>query len=120
MELSPQMENALNDRFNWKLTNVPELETPVLAVYDYSPSDRQFPVSIAFDYSGGPKCWLSESSMKKINDDAPRPYPDYRQFVLEGRQFHPYSIQAFPESIFKNINEFVSACRKLYQHVEWS
>ena len=120
MGLSPQMRDALDHRFNWKLTNVSELENPVLAVFDYSPSDSQRPVSIAFDYSSGPKCWLSELLVREIDNNGPRYHPDYREFVLEGRQFHPYSIRAFLESIFEDINEFVSACRQLYQHVEWS
>ena len=25
--------------------------------WDYSPSNDQPPISIAFDYNGGPKCW---------------------------------------------------------------
>ena len=120
MGLPPQMKEALDHRFNWKLTNVPELENPILAVFDYSPSDRQLPVSIAFDYSGGPKCWLSESSVREIDNNGPKNHPDYREFVLEGRQFHPYSIQAFPGVIFEDIDQFVRACRRLYHHVEGS
>lgn len=120
MGLSPQMRDALDYRFNWKLTNVSELENPVLAVFDYSPSDSQRPVSIAFDYSGGPKCWLSELSVREIDNNGPKHHPKYREFVLEGRQFHPYSIQSLPRTIFEDIDEFVSVCQRLYRHVERS
>lgn len=120
MALSAEMTDALAGSFHWKLTNVPELESPVLMVFDYSPRNEPHLVSIAFDYSGGPKCWMSESKVRKIGDKAPNPHPDYRMFVFDGRTFHPYSIQAFPSSIFEDIHEFKSACHRLYQHVIWS
>lgn len=120
MALSAEMKDALAGSFHWKLTNVPELESPVLMVFDYSPRNEPHLASIAFDYSGGPKCWLSESKVRKIGDEAPNPHPDYRMFVFDRRTFHPYSIQAFPPSIFEDIHEFKSACHRLYQHVVWS
>ena len=119
MALSAQMKETLDQSFKWKLTNVPELENPVLIVLDYSPSDDQRPLSIAFDYSGGRKCWLSESKVSKIGDDGPKPYPKYRKFVFEGREFYPYSIVAFPQAIFDEFQEFAAACRCLYQHADW-
>ena len=87
---------------------------------DYSPSDDQPPLSIAFDFSGGPKCWLSESRVRDIGNEGPKLHAAYRNFVFEGREFHPYSIIAFPQAIFEEIQEFSSACQCLYQHVDWS
>lgn len=120
MTLSAGMTDALTRSFNWTLRNVPELESPVLMVLDYSPRDMPHLLSIAFDYSGGPKCWLSEPKVQKIGNDGPNPHADYRTFSLDGRTFHPYSIQAFPQAIFDDILEFKSACRSLYRHVVWS
>ena len=120
MTLPAQMKEALDQSFKWRPTNVPELENPVLIVLDYSPGDDQRPLSIAFDFSGGAKCWLSETKVRKIGDDGPKPHPDYRKFVFEGREFHPYSIRAFPQAIFAEIQKFQSACRGLYQHADWN
>ena len=120
MALTETMEEELNQCFNWRLTNVPELENLVLIVLDYSPSVDQPPLSIAFDFSCGAKCWLSASKVRKIGDKGPSPHPDYRRFVFEGRKFHPYSIIAFPQAIFEEIQKFSSACQCLYQHVDWS
>ena len=120
MDLSIEMNEALDQFFNWRLVNVPELEHPVLIILEYSPNDDQHPLSIAFDYSGGPKCWLSKSKVRKIGDNSPKPHADYRNFVFNERKFYPYSIKALPKTIFNNIEEFMSVCRLLYQHIEWS
>lgn len=118
--LSTQMEDVLTRSFNWKLTNVPELENRVLIVFDYSPRDSPNLLSIAFDYSGGAKCWMSEARVRKIGGEGPNPHSDYRKFVCDGREFHPYSIRPLPQTIFADIQEFRSACQCLYRHVEWS
>ena len=114
------MKEALNQRFKWKLTNVPELEQPVLIVLDYSPSIDRPLLSIAFDSSDGPKCWLTTSKVTQIGDNGPNPYEDYRKLVFEGQEFHPYSIESFPKAIFEDIQQFRRACEVLYQHADWS
>ena len=119
MSLSPEITLALARRFKWKLTNVPPLEKPVLIVCDYSPSDDAPPLSIAFDWAGRAMCWLSETRLVKIGDNCPRHHPRYKQFVFEGRQFHPFSVQAFPKEIFSNIDALIFACQNLYGHIEW-
>ena len=120
MEISEETTKALDWLFKWKLTNVPVLEKPALIVFDYSPTDDMPPLSMAFDWFGGPKCWLSETRLKKIGDNLPKFHPKYKKFNLEGREFHPFSIQAFPKEIFGNIDEFTHACRSLYEHVDWN
>ena len=120
MELTTGMEEALNERFNWKLTNVPELEQPVLIVLDYSPSIDKPLLSIAFDSSSGPKCWLTVSKVILIDRKGPSPHEDYRKFVFGGRKFYPYSITSFPNAIFDDIRQFTRACEVLYQHADWS
>ena len=113
------MEDALNCRFNWRLCNVPELEQPVLIVLDYSPTDELPPLSIAFDWAGGPKCWMSTLKVVRIRNECPKPHSAYRRFTFEGRTLHPYSIKAFPQTIFGEIAHFSAACHRLYQHVAW-
>ena len=120
MILSETMKRALDQSFRSRLVNVPELESPVLIVLDYSPSNGPNLLSLAFDCSGGAKCWLTESKVIEIGGEAPRPHAGYKKFVFKGREFHPYSIQAFPQSVFENIQEFRRACRLLYQHIAWS
>lgn len=114
------MTQALNHRFKWRLTNVPALDKPALILYDYSPKDDAPPLSIAFDWGGRPRCWMTETRLVKIGDECPRHHPKYREFVLEGRRFHPFSVEAFPETIFTDINRLNLACHTLYQHVDWS
>lgn len=116
MGLSPDMKEELDQRFSWKLTNVPELENPVLAVFEYSPNASQRPISIALDFSGGAKCWLTESTVQEIDNEGPKPHAQYREFVLERRHFFPYSIQAPPQTIFEDIHVLASVCQRLYLH----
>ena len=120
MRLSPEMTQALDRRFKWKLTNVPVLEKPVLIVFDYGPSDDAPPLSVAFDLAGRARCWLSETRLEKIANIGPKHHPDYNGFVFEQRQFHPFSVIAFPSAIFSDIDALIVACQSLYDHVEWS
>ena len=120
MGLSAEMAKALDSRFKCQLTNVPVQEKPVLIVFDYSPRDDMRPLSIAFDWACGPKCWLTETELVKINNNRPKLHPKYKAFGFEGRRFHPFSVTAFPRSIFENIDEFTLACRTLYEHIVWS
>ncbi|MYH34636.1 MAG: hypothetical protein F4010_02125 [Cenarchaeum sp. SB0669_bin_11] len=119
MALSTVMEDALNQRFNWRLTNVPELESPILIVLDYSPDDDAPPLSIALDYADGPKCWMSQDQVIQIDSDGPRRHDDYKQFVFEGRRFYPYSIQNLGMSPFEDIQALTSVWLRLYRHVDW-
>lgn len=118
MSLQEKFKKEFDQCFRGELTNVPELENPVLIVLEYSPRDDQRPVSIAFDYLGAPKCWLTEPTVRKINDRGPKPYPKYKKFTYKQRIFHPYSVKSFARSIFEDIREFKTACQSLYQHVK--
>ena len=119
-QISAAMQEELDGFAKWSLVQVPVLEDPVLLILDYSPGMEQPPLSIAFDYGCGPKCWMTASQVREIGDKAPNYHEDYREFLWEGRQFVPYSIQNLPGSIFDNITALQAACRRLYQHVEWA
>lgn len=119
-QLSTSMKEGLDRFFDWTLTHVPVLETPVLVILDYSPSAGQRPLSIAFDYGCGPKCWMTASRVRTIDGVAPNPHGDYKEFTWEGRKFKPYSIQRLSESIFKNVDELAAVCQRLYCHVAWT
>lgn len=116
---SAAMMEKLNQTFNWTLTQIPALESPVLLILDYSPSAGERPLSIAFDYGCGPKCWMTASTVKKIGRDAPKPHEDYREFPWQGRQFKPYSIQRLSKTIFDDVDTLLAVCRRLYRHVVW-
>ena len=118
-QLSAAMEEKLDQFFNWKLTQVKVLESPVLLILDYSPSVSERPLSIAFDYGHGAKCWMTASKVREIANDGPNPHEDYKEFTWEERQFKPYSIAPLPTSIFENVDDLREACRKLYRHVVW-
>ena len=80
-QLSAAMEDKLDEFFDWTLTQVKVLESPVLLILNYSPSVGERPLSIAFDYGCGPKCWMTASKVQKIGDDAPNPHKDYKEFT---------------------------------------
>lgn len=121
MKKAEETRKALEQSFNCKQINVSELDTPLLVVLDYSPSDNQRPLlSIAFDVLGRPRCWMTVSKVRDIDGKSPNRHEDYREFTYEGRRFHPYSIHAFPLSIFTDVEEFTFACRLLYAHADWS
>lgn len=120
MALSEQMTQALHRRFKWKLTNVTALDKPALIVFDYSPTDDMPPLSIGFDSAGRARCWMTETRLVSIRNKCPRHYPNYRRFVFAGREFHPFSVEAFSTSIFASIDDLIVACRTLYDHVNWS
>ena len=82
MGLSEGMQRQLAQSFDWRLENVRELDSPVLMVLDYSPSNDRAPVSIAFDVSGGPECWLSESTVYDEGWMLPEGSPALRGFRL--------------------------------------
>ena len=65
-QISAAMQEKLNEFAMWSLEQVPVLEDPVLLILDYSPAMDQPPLSIAFDYGCGPKCWMTASKVNKI------------------------------------------------------
>ena len=119
-QLSAAMQEKLNDFAKWAFEQVRVLESPVLLILDYSPRADQRPLSIAFDYGGGAKCWMTAAKVRKIDEDGPNFCEDYKEFAFERQQFMPYSIRQLPGSIFENIDELKAACRRLYRHVVWT
>lgn len=116
MELSDQMVQALDERFRWYKGTVPELDEPeLLIVFNFAPDIDQPLLSIAFDLSGGARCWAS-ARMKKEGDKGPNEHSGYRTFEHEGTTFLPYSIKPFEKSIFKDVQRLRAACKSLYQY----
>lgn len=118
-QLPAAMKVSLDQFFNWTLVQVPVLESPVLLILDYSPSVGEPPLSVAFDYGQGAKCWMTASEARKIGDDAPKAHEDYKEFTWQGRQFKPYSIRSLSGSIFEDVDALKAVCRKLYRHAVW-
>ena len=118
-QLSAAMKEKLSDFTSWAFEQVRVLESPVLLILDYSPGSNQRPLSIAFDYGCGAKCWMTVAEVTKIGNDGPNFHEEYKEFTFDGRQFLPYSIQQLPKSIFENIDELKAACRRLYRHAVW-
>lgn len=122
MASKDEIERLLRDSFNVEVAIVPELEHPVVIVLDYSPTDSERPISMAFGLRAEPKCWLTltESEVGKVAGEAPRFHPSYRQFAYRGREFHPYSIQPLDGEVFTSALRFESLCRRMYGHAAWS
>lgn len=119
-QVSTAMREKLDQLFDWTLAQVPVLERPVLLIFDYSPSASEHPLSIGLDYECGPKCWMTTSRVRNIGNEAPRSHEDYKEFTWAGREFKPYSIQSFSESIFEDVDALCAVCKRLYHHVVWA
>ena len=115
-ELSDEVQRALCKNVDWSREQPPEAVPPVLLILNYCPPGRQGLLSIAFDMTGGPKCWLTASKAREINGAGPRYHPDYRKFEHGGETFHPYSVESFPAEIFASSHALFTACRHLYEH----
>ena len=116
MELSDQMEHALTEQFKWFKGTVPELDEPeLLIVFNYSPHLGKPLLSIAFDLSGGARCWMSERTEKQGNK-GPNPHSDYRTFEHDGTTFLPYSITSLGTGIFVDVQKLEAVCESLYQY----
>ena len=118
MQLDACTLKALHDRHKCHYGNIPALSQPVLAVFDYSPSDNEPPLSIIFDGELGSKCWMSESNVREINDNGPR-IGHYGDYQYDGHQFYGFSIQAFSQSDFDDVDRIERICRSLYAHIVW-
>ena len=120
MQLTEEIRGALDERFKCFFHgNVPELPQPVLVIFDYSPTDNDLLLSIAFDGQLGPKCWMSENEVKTINGKGPRLHESYGNFKFMDRQFYGYSIAALSQSEFDDIGLLEDVCRRLYAHIVW-
>ena len=122
MVAANQIERLLRESLNVKITNVPELEHLVIIVLDYSPTDSERPISMAFGLEEEAKCWLTltESEIRTVDDEGPSSHPNYRQFAYQGRQFYPYSIRPLGQEVFACVSRFESICRRMYGHAVWS
>ena len=119
MVLTEDVRLALNERFKNHFGNIPGLAQPVLIIFDYSPTNSDPPLSIAFDGQLGPKCWMSEREVQEIDGDRPK-LGHYGEFRFERRDFYGFSIQAISQSTFNDINEICEVCRRLYAHIVWA
>ena len=118
MQLDECTRQALADRFKYYYGNIPNLAQPVLVVFDYSPTDNEPPLSIVFDGELGSKCWMSERTVKEIDGNGPR-LGHYGDYQYDGHQFYGFSIQAFSQSDFDDVDRIESNCRRLYAHILW-
>lgn len=118
MEFSEEFREGLNESFDWKYTNVSNLEEPVLMIFNYSPSSELPPFSFAFSLRGSPKCWISHDKMKKVGNEAPNRYPDYKDFNHNRQKFYAYSVRAFEKATFSDITKFKKVCNRLYVNID--
>lgn len=118
MQLAASTRQALCKRRKCYYGNIAALSQPVLAVFGYSPTDNDPPLSIVFDGELGPKCWMSERTVREINGNGPR-LGHYGDYEYDGHQFYGFSIQAFSQSDFDNADRIESICRRLYEHIVW-
>ena len=118
MQINAATLQALKDRFKCHYGNIPAVSQPILAVFDYSPTDNDPPLSIVFDGEMGAKCWMSESTTEDIDGNGPR-VGNYGNFEFDGHQFYGFSIQPFSQSDFDDVSAIETICRRLYAHIVW-
>ena len=118
MELSEEFREGLNEYFDWEYTNIPNLEEPVLIIFNYSPLSESLPFSFGFSLRGSPKCWISHDKVKEVGGESPNRKQDYRDFNYKGQRFYAYSVQSFENSTFRNIAEFKKVCKRLYANID--
>ena len=117
MTVSEEFQQRLDEHFNWEETNIPNLNRPVLLIFDYSPTDGAQPFSFAFE-PGASKCWITHNKIKLVDDIAPPAFhAEYGEFSHKKHHFYPYSIQVPPDT-FANIQEFKNTCNRLYNHID--
>lgn len=120
MQLSEEFKEGLNEHFQWEFTNIPNLDVPVLIIFQYSPRNEDVPFSFAFNLNKEPKCWMSHDKVKGVENSqvGPNPHEKYRKFNCKGYTFYPYSVQVFPDIIFQDINKFKKICCELYEYID--
>ncbi len=120
MSLSEEFKKELDKYFWWEFDNIPNLDQPVLIILNYSPPNENLPVSFAFNLRSEPKCWMSVSGdkIRQIEGKPPTYWPDYKDFSYRERKFYAYSVEAFEDSVFRNISEFGEVCDRLYAHID--
>ena len=115
-ELSEEVKQALTANVVWHIAQPPEAVPPVLVILNYSSNGEDQLLSIAFDLTSGPKCWLTTRKIRGIGGVGPRYHQDYREFDCCGKTFYPYSVESFSPDIFRSSVALFSACRRLYAH----
>ena len=114
--VSEEIAEFLDSNYKWDEYQPVEAVPPVLVILNYAPDNSMEPVSIAFDLTGGPKCWLSKNSVRSINGHCPAYHLNYRKFEYERVTFHPYSVQPFESGIFSKCTNLIDACNQLHAH----
>lgn len=118
MELSEKFKLKLDNEFDWKISNISNLDSPVLIISGYSPTNEARPFSFAFELPDGTnKCWLSNELVKEIDGTAPKHHPDYSEFFYNNCLFYPFSVQ-LPYNIFIDFSIFKDICKSLYSHIK--
>ena len=118
MELAEEFKEGLKESFDWEYINIPNLDEPVLIIFNYSPSSKSRPLSLAFSLKGNAKCWISHDKVKEIGGKSPNRHQEYRDFDCKGQRFYAFSVQPFQNPTFTDIAEFKKACKRLHAHID--
>lgn len=99
------------------------IQDPVLLIKNYRRSvSLGFSLTDFYSESGGlgRKCWMSQTNVRKINeedpDPPPNPYPNYKEFERDGVTYHPFSAD-LTEYTLENLDGIKLVCEKLFQHI---
>ena len=114
--------------FDWEFIHPCNITEPILLIKNYAPSTEQPLVSFAFTlekyYQGnsggmGSKCWMTCSKVKKIEEQGPNQYSDYREFTHNGTKYFPFSV-GLGEYTYEHIQSIRELCKNLYGHLDFS
>lgn len=104
------------------------LEYPIILIMNYSPYGKDNSVCFALplpDYCvgersfPGSRCWMSCIRVRPFEgNNGPQNNPGYGEFVHNGIQFYPFSVNL--SNYRCNANSTISLVRDLYNHIDFS
>ena len=128
-EQQEKLKNALENQFKISFTSsVPNIDSPLLLVLDYSPTDENinlvsFGFSLSKYYEGNDRdfenrFWTTRKTRnpEREIENTPHFCQEYKEFNYEGKHFYPFSA-SLNEYSFINLNKLLS---DLYNNIDFT
>lgn len=114
-------KDLLNLDISCSLESVPNVEDVSIIINNYSPTDNQRPISLAFSINiqnkiFNPKCWLTEDNLKEIEGRHLPLHSAYKEFSYKDKHFYPFSVNLSDYKVDPNSIQIL--CKQIYQHIK--
>lgn len=117
--ISPETAQAIDDKYGYHFINVDDLSQKVLVIFNYRPSERDLPLSIAFDSRMQRKCWMDRKDVNMSGTNPVQLIEHYLNPLIMGVQFYGFSISPVPQSCFDSLEGIESVCASLHACFLW-